>query len=495
MALLRAAHAKRVPFFVNPYYLSLVNVRPPSFAAGADLAIRSYVIYSAELIEAYGDIEAWEKEDQVRPGKPNVAGWLLPSEYNIHRRYPEVAILIPDSMGRACGGLCAACQRMYDYQRGRFAFNFDRLQPNKRWPKRLNQLMSYFATDSQLRDILITGGDALMSTEKTLGGILDAVYEMAIAKRIANEKRAEGDKFAEMVRVRLGTRLPVYLPQRITPKLVALLRAFREKARAIGIRQFVVQTHFESPMEVTPEAREAVARLTSAGWTVTNQQVFTAAASRRGHTAKLRRTLNEIGVLPYYTFSCKGYYENRALFATNARAVQEVLEEKSFGVLSEGQAESVRAIAEQPEHATKGVPELRESAALPFLATDRTVLNLPGVGKSLSFRVIGMTADGRRILAFEHDPTRAHSPVIHEPGRVLIVESKSIRAYLDQLAEMGEDVNEYASIWGHSIGETESRSMVYEYPEQRVQITDKLTHFALDSRSGRSEVSARAKVN
>ncbi|NIP82771.1 MAG: hypothetical protein GWM90_27550, partial [Gemmatimonadetes bacterium] len=48
----------------------------------------------------------------------------------------------------------------------------------------------------------------------------------------------------------------------------------------------------------------------------------------------------------------------------------------------------------------------------------RSVLNLPAVGKSLTFRVIGITRYGRRILEFDHDRTRAHSPIIDEMGKV-----------------------------------------------------------------------------
>ena len=81
-------------------------------------------------METYGNIRAWEKEDIVEEGKPNAAGWLLPDGHNIHRRYPEVAILIPDTMGRACGGLCASCQRMYDFQSERLNFEFETLRPN-----------------------------------------------------------------------------------------------------------------------------------------------------------------------------------------------------------------------------------------------------------------------------------------------------------------------------------------------------------------------------
>ena len=100
--------------------------------------------------------------------------------------------------------------------------------------------------------------------------------------------------------------------------------------------------------------------------------------------------------------------------------------------------------------------ELRE-AGVPFLATDRNVLNLPGVGKSLTYRVIGITRYGRRILEFDHDHTRTHSPIIHKMGKVVIIESKSISEYLEQLAAMGENPAEYQNVYGYSIGETESR--------------------------------------
>lgn len=183
MELLYRAEERGIPFFVNPYYLSLLHVRVPYFAIGADLAIRYYVIYSRELINEYGSIVAWEKEDIVEPGKPNAAGWILPSHNNVHRRYPEVAILIPDTVGRACGGLCASCQRMYDFQRGNLNFNLDKLKEKETWSDKLKKLMDYFENDSQLRDILITGGDALMSTDKSLKKILDAIYDMALRKK------------------------------------------------------------------------------------------------------------------------------------------------------------------------------------------------------------------------------------------------------------------------------------------------------------------------
>jgi len=138
----------------------------------------------------------------------------------------------------------------------------------------LIKLLKYFEYDAQLRDILITGGDGLMSSDQSIKMILDEVYEMAFRKKIANAARPDGEKFAEMLRVRLGTRLPVYIPQRITGKLTGILSEFKEKASRIGFKQFVIQTHFVSTMEVTPEVKLAIEKILKAGWFVANQQVF-----------------------------------------------------------------------------------------------------------------------------------------------------------------------------------------------------------------------------
>lgn len=75
---------------------------------------------------------------------------------------------------------------------------------------------------------------------------------------------------------------------------------------------------------------------------------------------------------------------------------------------------------------------------LPFLATDRSVLNLPAIGKSMTFQLVGLTEEGKRILRFEHDSTRHHSPIIDQMGQIYIVENKSLAAYLRQLGKMGK---------------------------------------------------------
>ena len=492
MYLLNRARKKGMPFFATPYYLSLLNVTGYGYN---DEAIRSYILYSPRLVETYGNIRAWEKEDIVEAGKPNAAGWLLPDGHNIHRRYPEVAILIPDTMGRACGGLCASCQRMYDFQSERLNFEFETLRPKESWDSKLRRLMTYFEQDTQLRDILITGGDALMSQNKTLKNILEAVYRMAVRKQRANLERPEGEKYAELQRVRLGSRLLAYLPMRINDELVDILREFKEKASAVGVKQFIIQTHFQTPLEVTPEAKEAIRKILSAGWIITNQLVYTVAASRRGHTTRLRQVLNSLGVVCYYTFSVKGFNENYAVFAPNSRSMQEQQEEKIYGQMTPEQAEELYKILETKVSAGINEEKTKEDADtakqirrfmrkhhLPFLATDRSVLNLPAIGKSMTFQLVGLTEEGKRILRFEHDGTRHHSPIIDQMGQIYIVENKSLAAYLRQLSKMGEDPEDYASIWSYTKGETEPRFSLYEYPDFPFRITDKMSNLEINNR-------------
>jgi lysine 2,3-aminomutase len=478
MQLLSKAKKKQMPFFVTPYYLSLLNTGSRGYN---DDAIRSYVLYSEELVNAYGDIKAWEREDIVVEGQPNAAGWLLPDGHNIHRRYPEVAILIPDSIGRACGGLCAPCQRMYDFQSRRLNFDFESLKPKENWEHKLRRLMQYFEDDTQLRDILITGGDALMSRNETLRKILDAVYKMALRKKKANEKRPDGAKYAELQRVRLGSRLPAYLPLRITGELIDILKEFKVKSSRIGISQLYIQTHFQSPLEVTPESRQAVEALLSAGWTVTNQMVYTVAASRRGHAAKLRQTLNSIGVVSYYTFSVKGFHENYAMFTPNSRLLQAENEEKRFGRIPEEKRDELHAVILEKKPLGKHLAHFLETNKLLFAGTDRNVLNLPAIGKSMTFVTVGITAEGKRILRFEHDDSRRHSPIIDRMKEIYIVENKSLAAYLRQLKEMGENTDEYATIWHYCEGVTEPRFPLYEYPPYPFRITGEMTNLKLDT--------------
>jgi lysine 2,3-aminomutase len=114
---------------------------------------------------------------------------------------------------------------------------------------------------------------------------------------------------------------------------------------------------------------------------------------------------------------------------------------------------------------------------LPFLATDRNVLNLPGIGKSMTFRIAGITKEGKRILRFEHDSNRRHSPVTEKMGSIYIVENKSVGAYLRQLEMLGENPKDYESIWSYGNGQTEPRFSFFEYPRFDFNLSQELSHF------------------
>ena len=133
---------------------------------------------------------------------------------------------------------------------------------------------------------------------------------------------------------------------RIDDGLVEVLREFKQKASAVGVRQFIIQTHFQSPLEVTPEAQGGDPQDTR-GRVARHQPglVYTVAASRRGHTTRLRQVLNALGVVCYYTFSVKGFQENYAVFTPNSRSLQEQHEEKIYGRLTPEQAGELDAEA------------------------------------------------------------------------------------------------------------------------------------------------------
>jgi lysine 2,3-aminomutase len=171
--------------------------------------------------------------------------------------------------------------------------------------------------------------------------------------------------------------------------------------------------------------------------------------------------------------------ENNFSFVPNARVVQEQLEEKVIGKIHEDHYETIRKFPEEAEMMVENIDGLRKFSGLPFLATDRNVLNLPGVGKSLTFRVIGITRYGRRILEFDHDETRRHSPIIRKMGKIIIIESKSIQEYLRQLSEMGEDPEDYTGLYGYSVGQTESRVPVYDYPEYAYSLTGEFSNLEI----------------
>ena len=160
-----------------------------------------------------------------------------------------------------------------------------------------------------------------------------------------------------------------------------------------------------------------------------------------------------------------------------ARVMQERDEEKVSGALnSEQQNTFVEIIQHNAPYIKKVNNFLHENKRL-FAATDRSVLNLPGIGKSSTFKIIGITPQGERILCFDHDTTRKHSPVIKRIGKIYITENKSILSYLRQLEQLGEDVKSYQTIWKYTESHTEPKFQLYEYPSFQFQPTEQINHF------------------
>jgi lysine 2,3-aminomutase len=165
---------------------------------------------------------------------------------------------------------------------------------------------------------------------------------------------------------------------------------------------------------MTPDSLECIRKIKNVGMNVYNQQVFTYYNSRRYETALLRRTLKLSGVDPYYTFSTKGKEETIDFRVPIARMEQEQLE---------------------------------EARLLPGLVrTDEPVFNVPRLGKVnlrawQDHEIVNILPDGRRIYRFYSWEVRLVTALDYLHTDV------SIYDYLQRLAEDGENVNDYDSIW------------------------------------------------
>jgi lysine 2,3-aminomutase len=141
------------------------------------------------------------------------------------------------------------------------------------------EALAWIARTPEIRDVLVTGGDPLMLPDETLGEILGSLRAIA---------------HVEIVRI--GTRAPVTLPSRITPELCAVL----ERHHPLWIN-----THFNHPKELTPEAVAACARLAAAGIPLGNQSVLLKGINDDVETMRrLVQGLVRSRVRPYYLFQC-----------------------------------------------------------------------------------------------------------------------------------------------------------------------------------------------
>ncbi|MEA1961819.1 MAG: glutamate 2,3-aminomutase [Bacillota bacterium] len=242
--------SEKVRWAVSPYYLSLIDFNNYYESPVYKQAVPSIL----ELRDKSGTVDPMG-EETTNPAPL------------ITRRYPDRLII---NVTNQCGMYCRHCQRRRNF--GEIDYHAARSD--------MEAAVQYIRENPEIRDVLITGGDALMLSDKTIDwllGELDAIEHVEIK--------------------RLGTRVPVTLPQRITSALCAVLKKHPP---------IYINTQFNVPEEVTPEAKEACDHLIEAGVVLGNQAVLLKGINDNVHIMKkLNQELLKIRVRPYYIFHAK----------------------------------------------------------------------------------------------------------------------------------------------------------------------------------------------
>jgi lysine 2,3-aminomutase len=185
----------------------------------------------------------------------------------VTRLYADRIIINVTNM---CAMFCRHCLRKKDISQR------DMVYPRED----VEAALSYVAQCPEIRDVLLTGGDALVLADDYIDWIL-----------------GELDKIEHVEIKRLGSRMIATLPQRITPELCEVLARHKP---------VYLNTQFNHPLEVTPESEAAVDRLIEAGVLVGNQSVLLRGINNDVHVMKkLVHELLRIRVRPYYIFNCK----------------------------------------------------------------------------------------------------------------------------------------------------------------------------------------------
>jgi lysine 2,3-aminomutase len=249
----RAAIAGRkgsLPFAITPYYLSLVD------PDDRDSAIRRTMI---PVMDEYL-LMPGEAEDPLAEDKDTPVPGLV-------HRYPDrVLFLVADS----CASNCRYCTRSRMVENPKCK-PFSQAQ----W----EQGLAYIEAHTEVRDVLLSGGDPLTLSDEKLDWLLSRV------RRIPH---------VEMIRI--GTKAPVVMPQRVTPALTRMLKRYHPLWMSI---------HYTHPEELTPEACEAATRLADAGIPLGSQTVLLQGINDDVETMKrLMHGLLKIRVKPYYLYQC-----------------------------------------------------------------------------------------------------------------------------------------------------------------------------------------------
>ena len=239
----------RFPVGITPYWASLLD------ANNSRCPLRMQVVPTAqEHLVSRNEMLDPLAEDSHSP----VPG--------IVHRYPDRVLLLPLNM---CAAYCRYCTR------SRWVGDENEML----FGPRLDAAIEYLRANKQIRDVLISGGDPLLFSDKRLDELLG---------------RLRAIDHIEFIRI--GTRVPVFLPMRITPELVATMRKYHP---------LWISIHFNHPKEITPEVKRACTMLADGGFPLGSQSVLLKGINDDPQVFKsLVHELLKIRVRPYYIYQC-----------------------------------------------------------------------------------------------------------------------------------------------------------------------------------------------
>jgi lysine 2,3-aminomutase len=244
-----AACLRKYRMAITPYYATLIDENDKN------CPIRMQVIPTIQEL----DNTDFENIDPLQETLHSPVPGLI-------HRYPDrVALLISGN----CAVHCRFCTRKnYSYGKDRVCRGAD-----------LDKAINYLESNHHIRDVLLTGGDPLCLPDNFL---------QALLQRLRSIKNIEI--------IRIGSRIPVAMPQRITPEFCAILKKYHP---------IWLNTHFNHPLEIAPEAQHACEMLANAGIPLGNQSVLLKGIN--DSPAVMRKLVHEllkIRVRPYYLYQC-----------------------------------------------------------------------------------------------------------------------------------------------------------------------------------------------
>ncbi len=252
---------------ITPYFFNLIDVND------ANCPIRRQVVPRIEETQP----AAWESIDPLNEDEH------MPVPGLVHRYPDRVLFLVTDR----CAAYCRYCTR------SRVVSGVGDQQLHTEFTEAIN----YIREHTEVRDVLLSGGDPLLFSDERLEHIL-------------NQLRA----IPHVEFLRIGSRIPVFLPQRVTPELCAMLRKYHPLWMSI---------HTNHPREATAEVREACGRLADVGIPLGNQAVLLRGVNDDAVVMReLMHKLLMMRVRPYYIYQCDPVHGTHHLRATVQKGIE-----------------------------------------------------------------------------------------------------------------------------------------------------------------------------